>query len=134
MSTISLMESIPPLVLAIDLGTSSARTMIFDGRGRFVEGMESRAPYRMETTPGGGVEIDADELVEIIFSTIDDLLIGASSPLLSSEMKVAGVAISTFWHNLIGVDSGGRAVTPVYSWNDNRAANVVEQIRGEIDE
>jgi gluconokinase len=133
MSVISLPEAGPPLIVALDLGTSSARALLFDGRGRNVPGLEAQVPYRMTTTPDGGVEIDADRLVGIVAQTIDELLtlVGvARNPLHPS----AAVAACTFWHNLMGVDRDGRAVTPVYSWNDTRSAAAAGGLRNTIDE
>ena len=74
MSVISVQEAWPPLIVALDLGTSSARALLFDGRGRNLPGLEAQIPYRMTTTPDGGVEIDADRLVDIVAQTIDELL------------------------------------------------------------
>ncbi|HEV8482275.1 MAG TPA: gluconokinase [Blastocatellia bacterium] len=133
MSVISFQEARPPLIIALDLGTSSARALLFDGRGRNVPGLEAQVPYRMTTTPDGGVEIDADRLVDIVAQTIDQLLtlVGASRETLH---PIAAVAACTFWHNLMGVDREGLAVTPVYSWNDTRAAAAARELRNTIDE
>jgi gluconokinase len=35
--------------------------------------------------------------------------------------RIVAVAASCFWHALMGVDSNGDAVTPLYSWADTRA-------------
>ena len=42
--------------------------------------------------------------------------------------------MSTFWHNLMGVDAKGRALTPVYSWADTRSAGAADQLRSQVDE
>jgi gluconokinase len=55
MSTVSSAQAERPLVVALDLGTSSARALIYDMLGRLVEGIESRIEYQMATTPEGGV-------------------------------------------------------------------------------
>ena len=123
----------PLLIVALDLGTSSARAILFDGSGRNLPGLESQIPYRMKTTSDGGVEMDADRLVDIVAKTIDDLL-DLIEPLQGILPPVAGVAACTFWHNLMGVDRNGRAVTPVYSWNDTRAADAARELRETIDE
>ncbi len=133
MAIIAATNAKPPLIVALDLGTSSARALLFDGRGRNVLGLESQLPYRMTTTPDGGVEIDADRLVDIVAKTIDELLtlVERSQGILP---PVAGVAACTFWHNLMGVDRDGRALTPVYSWNDTRAAAAARELRNRMEE
>src|SRR5687767_16024 len=128
MTIIAATNAKPPLIVALDLGTSSARAILFDSLGRNVSGFESQVPYRMNTTPDGGVEIGADQLVDIVAQSIDQLidLASASPSILSS---IGAVAACTFWHNLMGVDSDGRAVTPVFSWNDTRADGTARELR-----
>jgi gluconokinase len=117
----------PPFVLGLDLGTSSVRAIIFDSAGRRVEAAVSQIPYKMATTPDGGVEIDADLLLEILCRAIDGAL-------GSADLKIEAVGFSTFWHSLMGVDEKGRPLTPLYSWNDTRAASAARWLQDEIDE
>ncbi len=44
----------PPLIVTLDVGTSSVRAFLFDRLGRGVEGVEGRRAYEMRTTPDGG--------------------------------------------------------------------------------
>src|SRR5262249_17896346 len=106
-----------PLVLAIDVGTSSARALLYDSLGRAVDGAEGRAGYQMTTTPDGGVEIDPDRLLAITLDVIHDAA-RASDHLFS---QVCSVAMCTFWHSVMGVDMDGRPVTPLYNWSDTRS-------------
>jgi sugar (pentulose or hexulose) kinase len=46
----------------LDAGTSSVRTLLFDGEGRELDGFGSQIPYQVTTTSDGGVEVDADQL------------------------------------------------------------------------
>jgi gluconokinase len=118
-----------PLVLALDVGTSSVRAILYDALGRAVEGAEAHVPYQMDTTPDGGVEIDARRLLAITSESIDGLLPNAPGLL----DRTCGVACSTFWHSLMGVSAEGEALTPLYSWNDTRSrddAAALAQRRG----
>ena len=132
MPAISLPESQPPLVVAIDLGTSSARALIYDSRGRQVDGLASHLGYRMTVTSDGGVEADADRLVHIVLQTLDELHACAES--LPRGKEIAGVAVTTFWHAMMGVDSRRRAATPLYSWNDTRPRAAARTLRERLDE
>ncbi|MEP7270174.1 MAG: gluconokinase [Acidobacteriota bacterium] len=123
MSIVSPPDAKHPLILALDLGTSSARAVVYDVEGRLVEGIEGRVGYQMDVTQDGGVEIDADELVDILGRVLDEALAEASGLIPHFESALTGVACCTFWHSLIGVGADGRAVTPLYNWSDTRSAN-----------
>jgi sugar (pentulose or hexulose) kinase len=47
------------LVLALDVGTSSARARVFDASGRAQAGAEGQVTYEPRTTPDGGGARDA---------------------------------------------------------------------------
>src|SRR5215471_12482993 len=98
MSTIAPHEAERPLALALDVGTSSARAALYDSRGRQVENAEGRTHYRMTVTQDGGVEIDADNLIEIICATVDECLLEAGARLYDLRDAVRVVGYSNFWH------------------------------------
>src|SRR5436190_12403305 len=54
-----------PLVLALDVGTSSTRAMLFDRAGQGIDDVEARRPYKLRTTPDGGVEGDPGTLLAV---------------------------------------------------------------------
>jgi gluconokinase len=89
--------------------------MLYEGLGREVQGAEGRSPYQMKIMPDGGVEMDADELLEMTCANIDLILCGAGS------LQIGAVACSTFWHSLLGLGKDERPVTPIYNWNDTRS-------------
>lgn len=119
-----------PLALALDVGTSSTRAMLFDRHGDAVDGVEVRIPYRLDTTPDGGVEADPERLFAVAAAVLDGVLARAGR--LAGE--IAGVGVSCFWHSLLGLDAANRPVTPVYSWADTRGAAAAEALAGELDE
>jgi gluconokinase len=122
MSTIAPHKANRPLALALDVGTSSVRAVLYDLSGLQVENIEGRTHYQMTATQDGGVEIDADELIETICATIDECLHEASLHLPDISDSIHTVGYSNFWHAALGVDRGGRAVTPLYNWSDTRSA------------
>jgi gluconokinase len=117
-------------VLSIDIGTSSLRVMLFDSSGRAVEGVGAQAPYEMRTTSDGGVEADADEMLDSLFRCIDDAL-GRAGQVAS---RIVGVATTTLVSNVLGVGYDGRAMTPVYTYADTRNAREVDLLRSRLDE
>jgi len=104
-------EARPPLVLTLDIGTSSLRAMLFDAMGRALADHWAQLTYELRTTPDGGVETDAEVLLARAEEAIDAVLARAGS--LAGRIAVVGT--STFWHTLVGVAARGRrggATTP----------------------
>jgi len=121
----------PPFLLAVDVGTSSVRVALYDGRGREVEGTRASAERRFCTTADGGAEREAEASVEEVARVVDASLARLPRRLAA---HVEALALTCFWHSLVGVDASGRAVTPVYGWADTRAARCAERLRVEVDE
>jgi gluconokinase len=118
-----------PYILALDLGTSSARTHLFDARGNQIAGGASRK-IELRTGADGASEMDPDALVEALCDCIDETLAQAGR----AAGDIAAVAICTFVSNLLGIDAGGSAVTPVITYADTRAAPDAEALRERLDE
>jgi gluconokinase len=124
-----------PLVLALDIGTSSARAMLFDRLGRALvtpEGriVEGRQTYQIEIDLEGAFETNADMLLDKIFRTIDEALVSAG-PLAEA---IGGVCCCTFVSNVLGIDQAGRAVTPLILYGDTRAAVQAAGLSRTLDE
>jgi gluconokinase len=123
------MRPVTPVVVALDVGSSSVRAIAFDPEGHGL-GLECQRRYEPETTADGGVEVDADRLVTLAAQALDGLV----GVLGSRADAVVAVATSTFWHTLLGLDQAGCPRTPVYSWADTRSADAVEALRARVDE
>lgn len=119
-----------PLVLALDIGTSSVRGALYDERGAEVRGTQERLVRGLETTAGGGAELDADEAIEQTAEVIDAVVEHAAE----LGARVAAVAVACFWHSLVGLDADGAPLTPVYGWADTRAARHAESLKERLDE
>lgn len=119
MTTVSLDAAATPLALAIDVGSSSARALVFDARGRQVPGTERQIGYSLATTPEGGSIADADALVDLVARCVDHVL-DSCGP---HAGRIAAVGVTTFWHALLGLDAASRPVTPVFMWADTRSGD-----------
>src|SRR5262249_33528179 len=122
MSTIAPHEAKRPLALALDVGTSSVRAVLYDLQGRQVENIEGRTRYQMTVTQDGGDEIHAEKLIELICASIDECLHEAAMRMRDLNDSICAVGYSNFWHAMLGVDRQGDAVTPLYNWSDTRSA------------
>src|SRR5262245_1232441 len=119
---------IPPgMVIALDVGTSSARATAYDHAGRRLEGRFHSESYTPFTTHDGGVEHDPARLLEAIATCLDAVAV------VDHADPVVGVGVSTFWHGLCGFDRAGAAVTPVYMWADTRSTGDADLLRGALD-
>lgn len=119
-----------PLVLALDLGTSSLRALLFDRRGRGITKSEEQLRYRLRTTADGGAETDARSLFDLLIQTVD----GALNRARSHGLEIAAVGTTCFWHSLLGLDAQHEPVTPLYYWADTRAAGAANALRRDLDE
>lgn len=118
-----------PFVATIDVGSSSVRTMLFDAQGRALDGLGVQIEYQLSTTDDGGVEIAADRLAGLAIQALDKL----HADMDSRDLHPSAVACCTFWHNVLGVNRDGRAVTAVLHPFDTRAFRAAEEIRQRVD-
>ncbi len=116
-------------VLTLDVGSSSARTLLFGFDGKVIEGFGSQVKYRATTTEDGGWEIDAAEVTRIVTQSITDIC----GQIRAKGVKPVAVAVDTFWHSIMGVDSEGKPVTAILHPFDMRSADAAHQLAQRID-
>lgn len=115
-----------PLVLALDIGTSSVRAVAYDLSLRAVPGAESHLPHSARVTRDGGAELDVRALTRRVVTAIDQTLAGVPAA------EFAAVGTSSFWHGLVATDGSLRPLTPAYLWLDSRAAADAERLRRRV--
>lgn len=104
-------------VLALDQGGSSSRALVFDREGHVV----ARAQREVaETRPAEDrVEQDPEELVASLSGVIDDV----ARQLGANVARIRAAGLATQRSSALGWErESGRALTPVLSWQDRRAA------------
>jgi len=116
----------PSLVLGLDVGTSGVRAALFDDRAEEVAAVKIG---RDAASLSDFIELDPLHLVNEVIEAIDQLL---AKP--NDFGKVESIAISTFWHSLLGIDAAGSPTTPVLTWADTRATEIAKTLRTEFDE
>ena len=121
-------ESQGARILSIDVGSSSVRADLYDGSGDGMEGTEVKLDYEFEYSPDGGAIQDADGLLDLVVRAVDGALSG------TREAEISGVAMSTFWHSVLGLDRDGRPTTPILTWADRRAAESVPNLLERLEE
>lgn len=130
MSTVITRCAEAPLVLALDIGTSSVRSVLFDRLGRAVEGVEAHQALEVRSSADGASEVDPEVVIELVCRCLDAVLIQAG-PL---TQQIAGVGVCTFVNNILGVNESGQAITLVTTYADTRAEVEVPWLRSEFDE
>src|SRR6185295_616840 len=79
------------MVIALDLGTSSARATLYDLQGRVVPGRFHQVKYAPTLTQDGGVEHDPAVLLEAVATCLDAVTRA------SRHDDIRGVGVTTFW-------------------------------------
>jgi gluconokinase len=97
-------------VLALDVGTSSARAHRFDASAA-ERGDAAKRQYVGE--------IDPDRLVAAVRDVLDEA---------GGADGVDAVGASCFGHSLLALDGSGRPLTPVLGWRDGRSADAADRL------
>lgn len=116
-------------VLTLDIGSSSARTLLFGTDGQAIPGFESHVPYQATTSQDGGWEIGAAELTQIAAQALDPICL----QMRSKGIRPAAVGIDTFWHSILGVSADDKAITPVLHPFDSRSADAAKKLALRVD-
>src|SRR6202521_3540027 len=117
-------------VVAVDVGSSSVRAMLYDLRARPVPGVEVHLPHTPRVRPDGTAEADAHALCALVARALTEV-IGLAGP--NRAKGIACVGVSTFWHGLVAADELGHALTPVYLWSDSRSGDATARLRTRLD-
>jgi len=119
-------------ILALDIGTSSVRAALYDLDGNVLPETMVKNERVVEMTGDGGAELDAEEALRQVTEAIDDVL-EKNEALIE---KIAHVAMSCFWHSLVGIDENEnrKPTTPVFTWAETRPAKYVQVLREQLNE
>jgi gluconokinase len=114
------------LILALDIGTSSTRAVLYDiKRVEAVDGGTFAHKHEPDTTADGSSTLDPDELVEEAVTCAAEALAAARN----DGRTVRAVGVCTFWHSILGIGADGRPTTPILLWSDRRSAPQVARLK-----
>ncbi|MFC3504640.1 gluconokinase [Micromonospora krabiensis] len=109
-----------PVVVAVDIGTTSVKVVAYDTRGRQLAGHSTG--YRLDEPQPGYAEQDPQNILDAVIGSIRATVAALDRP-------VAGLSFGSAMHSLIGLDGRGDPLTPSITWADSRASRQAERLR-----
>jgi glycerol kinase len=111
-------------ILALDQGTTSSRSLLFDSNGRVVS--QAQREFTQHFPRPGWVEHDANEILDTQLWTIAEALRAARA----TPRNIAAVGITNQRETTVLWDRrSGEPVAPAIVWQDRRTAADCEQLR-----
>lgn len=108
-------------IIALDLGTTSCRAILFDLTGR-VQTSSSRT-YPLITPKPGWVEQEPEALLAAAEAVVAEVAARAGAA------NVLGLSLCTYMHSLVALDADGHYLTNLITWADTRSASQVDWMR-----
>jgi gluconokinase len=119
-----------PLILALDVGTSSTKTALFTSHAEMLPATVAHEAYALRVAPDGTAELDPRVLEQAVVRAIRRTL--AARRKMKSPPPIAAVGMSCFWHSLLGERDG--KPTPIYTWADGRCQADAARLRASLNE
>lgn len=119
-----------PLVLTLDIGTSSVRLLCFDAQARQLSDIEARQPIDVNTTATGAAEIDAPQLRRLCEVLFDDI----APHVMHRAQDICAVAVASMATTMVGVDDVGSPVGPLRTYADTQSDASADWLRQQYDE
>ena len=116
------------LILALDIGTTSTRALLFDAAGHPVPDCIAQVANHLDITQEGGATFDPAALFDQVIAVIDQVLQRAGN----RAQSIGAVVSATFVSNVMGVSDAGEPVTPLFIYADTRNAADADQLRSEL--
>jgi gluconokinase len=115
--------------LALDLGSSSVRALVFEASGptelSAVPGALARRGRQLTSSQPGQATFDATDYFADLVECLDELHAGGFLE------GVSDVALDSQWHSVLAVDQKGEPATEVVSWADTRPRRPLPSLTGQ---
>jgi gluconokinase len=107
-------------VIGVDLGTSSTKVIAVQQDGTVMAHHQQEYPIH-QPEPGQS-EQDAEVILAAVKTGIRNVVAAVQHP-------PAAISFSTAMHSVMAMDRGGKALTPLIIWADNRSQPEADQLR-----
>jgi gluconokinase len=121
------------LILALDIGTSSTRTALFDTHANRLPGVTAQQTYPLVTSVDGAAELEPGVLLSAVRRCLEQTMHHHRAAALRGR-PIVGIGVSCFWHSLVGCDARGTALTNIITWADSRCREDAAKLREELPE
>ncbi len=113
-----------PTVLVLDEGTTSTRAVLFDAASKVLA--SKGEPLGIETKPSGAVEQDANEIWQKSQAALREVIAEAQR----DGRRIAALGMAAQRTTTVLWDrTTGEPVAPIFSWQDTRCADMVDELR-----
>ncbi|MEO6786171.1 MAG: FGGY family carbohydrate kinase [Chthoniobacteraceae bacterium] len=123
-----------PLILALDIGTSSCRAALFDITAHRAAATTTQREYPLLTSADGMSEIEPGALLGAMRACITGTLQHRRADAALRARPIAAIGASCFWHGMVGCVEKGEAVTRIITWADSRCRDAAGVLRKRFDE
>ena len=123
-----------PLILALDIGTTSTRAAFYDITARRAALAIPHHEYPLLTSRDGMSEIEPGALLGAVRGCITEALHARRADAELRGRPIAGIGVSCFWHAMVGCTEKGEAITRIMTADDTRCREAAEVLRKRFDE
>ena len=123
-----------PLILALDIGTSSSRAAFYDITAHCAATTLTHHEYPLLTSADGMAEIEPGAIFGAVRSCITETLHRRRADAALRARPIAGIGVSCFPHSMVGCAEKGEAITRIITWADSRSRDAAEVLRKRFDE
>src|SRR5450631_3347069 len=123
LSRLSPTRSMPTTFLGLDVGTSSVKAALFDGRGRTVA--RASEPLAMRVPQPGWAEQNPVDWWKAAMRAIKRAV---------GKRKIDAVGLSGQMHSSVFLDSANKVIRPALLWCDGRTTAQCRAIAARVDE
>lgn len=122
------------MILALDIGTSSTRTALFNDEAQRIAGTTAQQSYPLLTSADGGAELEPAALLGAVKKCIEQTMRAHRTDASLRGRRIEGVGVSCFWHSLVGVNSKRDTITRIITWADARCRGDAAKLRDTLKE
>ncbi|MFC0524516.1 gluconokinase [Pontibacillus salicampi] len=111
------------IILAIDIGTTSTKTLGYDKEGTIWAEVEEE--YPLYSPEPSRKEQDPEEIYQAVTNTVK----AVATEVTTKGGAISGVGFSAAMHSILAVDQDGKPLTMALTWADQRSIKEVEELQ-----
>ncbi|WP_181350683.1 gluconokinase [Thalassobacillus sp. CUG 92003] len=111
------------VIIGIDIGTTSTKTLAYDTKGAIWAEVEQE--YPLYSPDPSWKEQDPEEIYAAVKSTLAEV----AQQVESKQGHIAGVGFSAAMHSILALDDEGNVLTNALTWADQRSFSEAEELK-----